>query len=802
MVNQLQRWWANRTIGTKLAIVMVTIGTVPVVLTTQILTSISRQRTLTDLQNTLNKDGSSFTREYVEWTQAETSSKANSIAVLINATGLDINNPANRDRLLPLVKIENGADAESNFSFVLVLDNDGRVVASEIRELVQTSNALLPPKAELPVPQYGDAKRLRVGTDLTDIAIIKAAITTQKPLVGIELLKSAQVQKLGLANQAAIAPQAQPTANLPEPKQPFPAGTFDIDDGKIGMVTIAVQPIEGGGMVVAGNMLNRNYGIVDSFSRNFGVDVATIFAQDWRVATNVPYTDNRNRAIGTRVAREVAEVVLKNKATFSGITNIVGQPYLTVYIPLFDHRKILDEKTAPTIGISFVGSSLVSVEQRLQQEQLYGYGIGAIALLVIALLTIPLANSFAQPLQRLTLFSRELGAGNFGADLPSTGRGDEIGKLETDLRQMASQLADLVRDQQEKALVLEQARQNLDTIAKDQQQQKEQLQKRALELLLQIDPVTRGDLTVRATVTSDEVGTIADSYNSVIRSLRSIVTQVQSAAQSVSETAVGSSEAVQAVVADTDQQTRALAEALNQIEAMVQSIQGVAVRAKQAEEVVQITSQVVQEGDQTADRALAGITALKSTVTDTATKVERLGASSDKISKVVKVIRNFAAQTNLLALNASIEAARAGEEGESFAVVAEKVRTLAQQSSSASSEIEAIVENIQTQIREVVIAMTTGAQQAEVGTRLVQEVRQTLTEITNASRSANQLVQEIAQAAQVQTDSSYAVSETMQSVADTSQMTAERSQVVVNSFAKLLNLAENLQDSISQFKIS
>jgi methyl-accepting chemotaxis protein len=330
----------------------------------------------------------------------------------------------------------------------------------------------------------------------------------------------------------------------------------------------------------------------------------------------------------------------------------------------------------------------------------------------------------------------------------------------------------------------------------------ELLQERALELLLEVDPVSKGDLTVRATVTSDEVGTLADSYNAIIRSLRQIVSQVQTAAQSVSATAVHSSQAVQAVVSDAERQTAFISSALSQVEEMLQSIQGVALRAKQAEETVQLASQVVEAGDQSADRALAGITALKSTVTDTARKVERLGSSSEKITKVVKVIRNFAAQTNLLALNASIEAARAGEEGESFAVVAEKVRALAQQSAAATSEIEATVEEIQNQIQEVILAMSTGAQQAEAGTKLVEEVRQTLTEITQASSQTNKLVQEIAQAASQQTETSQVVSETMHTVAETTQMTAERSQSVAESIAQLLELAQALQTSISQFKLA
>jgi methyl-accepting chemotaxis protein len=791
--------WNNRSIRTKLTIILIGLGTIPVLVSIQAITTISRNRTFADLQTNLNKDGASFVREYVEWSRTESERTASTRAQLITASGLDINNPASKPALQTLTKIDNGADPESNANFVIILNQRGQVVAREVLELQPESINLPVPDQPIPPPKYRPVNALPLGTSLKDLSIVASALNSRKAKSGIELLPANLMQKLGLANQSTLELRPQPVENLPENLRPLPSGTFNIDNGRIGLVSMAVEPIEKNnqvvGLVVVGNVLNRNYGIVDSFARNFKVSVATIFAQDLRVATNVPYTDKTTRAIGTRASREVAEQVLRKKETFSGITNIVGQNYVTVYVPLYDHTG------QQPVGMAFVGTSLTEIEQRLLQEQLLGFVVGAGVLFIAVVIAVPITGNFITPLERLAEFTRRLGSGELTARLPETQRGDEIGILERDLNFMAQQLEALVNDQQIKAIALEQTQAEIEAIAQKQRQEKEQLQRRALELLMQVDPVSRGDLTVRATVTSDEVGTLADSYNSIIRSLRQIVGDVQSAAQSVSVTAIDSTEAVQAVVEDTNRQTQSLASALEQISDMVASIQAVAQRAQQAEAKVQMTKQVVLVGDNSADRALEGINALKNTVVDTATKVERLGNSSEKITKAVKVIRNFAAQTNLLALNASIEAARAGEEGESFAVVAEKVRALAQQSASASNEIESIVDDIQTQIQEVMTAMTAGAQQAETGTKLVRQVRQILQEITSASNEADQLVQEIASSATAQTTTSQAVSQTMRAVADTSQSTAQRSQAVVNAFERLLALAENLQASIAQFKL-
>jgi methyl-accepting chemotaxis protein PixJ len=346
------------------------------------------------------------------------------------------------------------------------------------------------------------------------------------------------------------------------------------------------------------------------------------------------------------------------------------------------------------------------------------------------------------------------------------------------------------------------ARQEAEQRAEEQQAQREMLQRRALELLMEVDPVSQGDLTIRAKVTPDEIGTIADSYNAIIGSLRQIVGQVKTASQAVTETAAGSETAVNHLSVEASHQIQAITEALTQIQAMAVSIQGVGDRAKQAEQGVQQANLTIQAGDEAMNRTVAGISTIRETVAETAKKVKRLGEASQKISKVVNLIGDFASQTNLLALNAAIEAARAGEEGRGFAVVAEEVRSLAQQSATATAEIESLVEEIQAQTNEVVAAMEAGTEQVVNGTQLVEETRSKLSQIATVGNSISQLVTEISQATAVQTQASSTVSQTMQQVAAIANGTSEQSEIVADSFARLLQVAEDLQVSMAQFKVS
>jgi methyl-accepting chemotaxis protein PixJ len=439
-----------------------------------------------------------------------------------------------------------------------------------------------------------------------------------------------------------------------------------------------------------------------------------------------------------------------------------------------------------------------------EQFLILAVGTGAVAI-VVGILGVLLAERATRPIRTAAETVAQIGQGDLTARIAVAGT-DEFAVLGANINKMATEIELLVDNQKAETerldVARQEARQEADATAQQQREAKEFLQKRALELLMEVDPVSRGDLTVRANVTADEIGTVADSYNAIIRSLRQIVTQVQGATQTVTETAQANESAVKLVATEATQQATAIAEALLQIQVLTETSQGMSERAKQAEVQVQLATQVVQAGDTAMNRTVSGISAIRETVSETAKKVKRLGDASQKISKVVNLISGFAAQTNLLALNAAIEAARAGEEGRGFSVVAEEVRALAQQSATATADIEQLVEEIQTQTNEVVAAMETGTEQVVAGSQLVEESRQQLSQISHVSLQVNQLIQEIAQAAAAQTATSTTVRQTMQDVATIATETSHQSEDVATSFSHLLEVAQALQVSVAQFKVS
>ncbi len=367
-------------------------------------------------------------------------------------------------------------------------------------------------------------------------------------------------------------------------------------------------------------------------------------------------------------------------------------------------------------------------------------------------------------------------------------------------RQVALQLG-YALEQAQLLTQIQQASQVAEVARVQQQQEKEQLQQQIEGFLGEIEESFNGDLTVRARVSEGVMGTVADFFNATIESLQRLVLQVQSGANVVSSTAAGSEQDIQQLSNDALRQADAISNALSQIQMMADSIQGVAHNAQSAQTQVRSASEILQKGDAAMNQTVESILAIQKTVYITARKVKNLGEASAKISRVVNLINEFANQTHVLALNASVESTRASEDGQGFATVATEVRTLAEQSASATQEIEQIVEEIQAETNEVVRAMKVGLKRVMTGTHLVKETRQTLTELVEVSHSIRNLVEQIADSATEQAQTSGQLSHTIKEVAGIARSTSEQSLQVADSFTQLLEVAGKLQTGVSQFKV-
>jgi len=368
------------------------------------------------------------------------------------------------------------------------------------------------------------------------------------------------------------------------------------------------------------------------------------------------------------------------------------------------------------------------------------------------------------------------------------------------IRQVALQLG-FALEQAELLSQREKAQQEAEALSAEQQQRAELLQTQLVTLLGEVEGAVDGDLTVRAEVTADEIGIVADFFNSIVESLRQVVVNVKDAAAQVNTSLGDNRGAIGDLAEAALKQAEDTTRSLDSVEQMTQSIQAVANNAQQAAFVARQASETAASGEAAIDSTVQNILSLRDTISETAKKVKRLGESSQQISKVVSLINQIALQTNLLAINAGIEAARAGEDGQGFAVVAEEVGELAARSATATQEIEKIVETIQLETSQVVSAMEDSTTQVVEGTHLVEGAKQSLSQILQVSQQIDQLVQSISDATVSQAETSEAVSRLMRQVVDVSEQTSTSSRQVSLSIQETVNVARELQISVGTFKV-
>ena len=331
---------------------------------------------------------------------------------------------------------------------------------------------------------------------------------------------------------------------------------------------------------------------------------------------------------------------------------------------------------------------------------------------------------------------------------------------------------------------------------------KEGIQQQAIDLLMAVQPATAGDLTVRAKVTEDEVGTIAAVYNTTLDSLTDLIGDVAQATQSIVTVASASSSSIEGLAGQAQSQLQQVEQAQGNIQAMVEATDFTSQNALKVSSAVAKATASVESGDTAMNETVANIMTIRDTVSEAVKRVERLSEASQKIAKVVNLIGGFANQTNLLALNAALEATRAGEYGKGFAVVADEVRNLAHQSADATTEVEKLVQEVQFETKHVAAAMEAGIQQVMEGSELVTETRTSLNDIVTATAEITQLVEGITQAADRQMQKAGSVMTEMSQVSDIASGTYEGSKDIVSTIEQLSNMVQELQARIGQFKVS
>ena len=322
-----------------------------------------------------------------------------------------------------------------------------------------------------------------------------------------------------------------------------------------------------------------------------------------------------------------------------------------------------------------------------------------------------------------------------------------------------------------------------------------------LRLLDEIADLADGDLTVNATVTEDFTGAIADSINYSIDQLRDLVetinltaVQVSAAAQETQATAMHLAEA-------SEHQAQEIAGASAAINEMAVSIDQVSSNASESTAVAERSVAIANKGNEVVHNTINGMDKIREQIQDTSKRIKRLGESSQEIGDIVSLINDIADQTNILALNAAIQASMAGDAGRGFAVVADEVQRLAERSSAATKQIEALVKTIQTDTNEAVISMEQTTSEVVRGAHLAQDAGVALEEIEKVSKTLAALIQNISNAARQQASSAGHISNTMNVIQEITSQTSAGTTVTAKSIGNLAKMASEMRGSVSGFTL-
>ena len=324
----------------------------------------------------------------------------------------------------------------------------------------------------------------------------------------------------------------------------------------------------------------------------------------------------------------------------------------------------------------------------------------------------------------------------------------------------------------------------------------------AINLLQSVFSLSEKDLTARAVVSDDIVGTIASSVNQFADETAQTLSEVQKIAGQVRTAAQAA-----------QQQGKLVEGAASKVRALLDSMGSTLTTAtRQMNEVAQLstasgaaatrTSDATKAAQSAVEGTMRGMDSLREVISETEKRFKRLGERSQEISSAVALVNTISERTHVLSLNASMQAATAGEAGRGFAVVAQEVQRLSDSSRQATGEIAQLVSNIQSETNETLLTMNRLISDVVAQTELARRAGHEMTQTQTATTELVGLVQKIAAFSAQQQEMAQTLQKNVQGMNDGTAQTSSAIAQQTSATDTLVQFAQRLNDSVGQFKVA